>query len=340
MAKLKSEFLALYQKTHGISPRDWLFAHAALLNVMGSLLPGLTNRVLSSQTIRRLMEKLLGIDHRRPFPPLAKQAFQAWFHKRKETLTRSRQTTPRGPVVLWDDIYLSHNEPEVGQAAVKVLERAGFEVRLVTGRRCDGRPQISKGLLEEARHNARHNVALLDPYALRSIPIIGLEPSSLAAFRDEYPGLLGTDAARRVSQQAVMIDEFLARMVDADELDLPFKPARNACRMLVHGHCHQKAVTGTGALLRTLRLIPNAVVEEIPSGCCGMAGSFGFEREHYEISMAMGEDRLFPAVRSAAPDTLIVAPGFSCRHHIAHGTGRKTLHPIVVLADALEDHRL
>ncbi len=334
LARLKSEVLAQRHKTCGVPARDWLFGHAARLSTLGSLFPGLSNWMLSHRRVRRVMDTRLGIDARRPFPPFAAQSFRKWFHGRNRNGVKP--AAGRRLVVLWDDFALSYHEPEVGRAAVQVLEAAGFDVSLVAGRRCDARPQISKGLLDEARRNARHNIALLDPLAAGSIPIIGLEPSSMGVFRDEYPLLVPTEAARRVARHTFLLEEWLCNLAEAGQLNLPFKRGRSPVHILVHGHCHQKADTGIGPLLRMLRLIPNATVEEIPSSCCGMAGSFGFEREHYEISMAIGEDRLFPAVRRASPETLIAAPGFSCRQHIAHGTGRKAVHPVVLLAEALE----
>ena len=337
MAKLKSEFLAHFHAAHGITPRDRFFGHIATLSRLGARFPMLANWVLSNPKVRLLLEHTLQIDRRRPFPPFAAQTFQAWFHARKPSIDGTERTEPRSPLVLWDDVTLSYNEPEVGRAAVRVLEAAGFDVLLVNGRRCEGRPLISKGLLEEARRDARHNVTLLAPFAARAIPIVGVEPSAIAAFRDEYPDLLRTVDARRVSQQALMVEELLAQLAEDGRLHLPVKGFPFPRPVLVHGHCHQKAQSGTEPLLRMLRLIPNALVEEIPSGCCGMAGSFGFEREHYDLSMAMGEDRLFPAVRNAPPDAIVAAAGVSCRHHIAHGTGRQALHPVVVLANALEE---
>ncbi len=336
MAKLKSEFLAHYHAAHGITPRDRFFGHIATLSRLGARFPVLANWVLSNPKVRLLLEHTLRIDRRRPFPSFAAQTFQAWFHTRKPSSDGTERTEPRSPLVLWDDLTLSYNEPEVGQAAVRVLEAAGFDVLLVNGRRCEGRPLISKGLLEEARRDARHNVTLLAPFAARSIPIVGVEPSAIAAFRDEYPDLLRTADARRVSQQALMVEELLVQLAEDGRLNLPLKGFPLPRPVLVHGHCHQKALSGTEPLLRMLRLIPNALVEEIPSGCCGMAGSFGFEREHYDLSMAMGEDRLFPAVRNAPPDAIVAAAGFSCRHHIAHGTGRRAVHPVIVLAESLE----
>ena len=295
------------------------------------MIPGLTNWSYKNSLFRSLLDSVLGIDQRRELPSIANQTFQRWFNNRTE-----RKATPKGQVVLWDDTYLSYNEPLVGQAAVKVLEAAGFEVILLSDRRCCGRPMISKGLLAEAKANAAHNVALLAPFAAKGIPVIGLEPSCITTFRDEYPDLLQTDEARLVAQHAYFVEEFVAELGDNDDLELTFAE-HDRQHILVHGHCYQKAIIGTGPLLKMLHLIPNATVEEIPSGCCGMAGSFGYEKEHYDVSMACGEDRLFPTVRGAAADTIIAAAGISCRHQIAEGTARQAKHPIIVLADALDD---
>jgi len=207
-------------------------------------------------------------------------------------------------------------------------------VLLIAERRCCGRPMISKGLLKEARENARHNVALLAPFAQKGVPIVGIEPSCVAAFRDEYPDLLRTDEARLVARQTFFIEEFLARLAEKGELDLSFVEDRQ--HILVHGHCYQKALTGTAALHKVLTQLPNTTVEEIPSGCCGMAGSFGYEREHYAVSMACGEDRLFPAVRAADTTTTLVSSGTSCRHQIGDGTQRTAIHPIMALARRLK----
>jgi FAD/FMN-containing dehydrogenase/Fe-S oxidoreductase len=329
MAKLKYEFLAYYQAQHGVPLRNRLFAHVAMLNKLGSLVPGLANWAYRNSLLRSLLDRLVGIDRRRILPPLASQTFQRWFQQRTPNPGR------RGRVILWDDTYLSYNEPEIGQAAVRVLEAAGFEVQVVTGRRCCGRPMISKGLLTEAKQNAEHNTKLLAPFVAQGIPIVGLEPSCIATFRDEYPDLVRGEAARQVAAQSFFIEEFLTNLASQGQLDLSFVPPPQPRHILVHGHCYQKALTGTGPLLAMLRLLPNTRVEEIPSGCCGMAGSFGYEKEHYAVSLACGEDRLFPAVRAASPQTLIAAAGISCRHQIAEGTGRQARHPIVILEEGI-----
>ncbi len=330
MAKLKYEFLAHYQAEHGAPLRSRLFAHIANLNRLGRLAPGLTNWAYQNRLIRGLLDRTLGIDERRTLPPLAAHTFQQWFKQRP-----APPPGRRGPVILWDDTYLSDNEPEIGQAVVKVLEAAGFEVKLIADRRCCGRPMISKGLLTEARQNAAHNVARLYPYAAQGIPLVGLEPSCLVTFRDEYPDLLRSDEAHRVAEQSFFIEEFLTGLAERGELDLAFAAPMKTRHILVHGHCYQKALTGTTPLLKMLQLLPNTTVEEIPSGCCGMAGAFGYEKEHYDLSLTVGEERLLPAVRAAGPDTLIAAAGVSCRQQIFDGAGRRAVHPIIILAEAL-----
>lgn len=330
MAKLKYEFLAHYQVRHGVPWRSRMFGHVAGLNRLGSLWPALTNRAYRSRPLRWLLDKTLGIDRRRPLPELAPATFQSWFKRQP-----AQATAPRGPVVLWDDTYLTYNHPEIGQAAVKVLHAAGFAVKLITDRRCCGRPLISKGLLAEAKKHAAHNVTLLAPLAAAGVPILGLEPSCLAAFRDEYPDLLRSDEARLVARHSYFMEEFLLEQAEAGKLNLPWQPAPGA--ILLHGHCYQKALGRADAWRRLLNLLPGAAVTEIPGGCCGMAGAFGFEKEHYELSLAIGEERLLPAVRAAAPGTLIAAAGTSCRQQIFDGAGRAAVHPIVILAGALAD---
>jgi Fe-S oxidoreductase/FAD/FMN-containing dehydrogenase len=330
MAKLKYEFLAQYQAEYGVPLRSRIFGYVATLNRLASLAPGLANWSYRNPLVRWGLDRLVGIDRRRTLPPLATHTFQHWFHRRP-----SPPPAKRGPVILWDDTYVTYNEPEVGRAAVQVLEAAGFEVQLVAGRQCCGRPMISKGLLTEARRRAAHNVEQLQPLVSQGLPIIGLEPSCIATFRDEYPDLLRTDAARQVAARSFFIEEFLADLAERGDLDLAFNPPAQPRHVLVHGHCYQKTLPTTSPLLAMLRLLPETMVEEIPSGCCGMAGSFGYEKEHYEVSLACGEDRLFPTIRAAAAETTIVAAGTSCRQQILDGTGRRAMHPIVVLAAAL-----
>lgn len=238
-----------------------------------------------------------------------------------------------GTVVLFNDPFYTHNYPQVAIAATELFEAAGLEVVLADVRD-DARPYISKGLVDNARAVAQDTVRRLSPYMERDMPIVGLEPSTLLTLRDEYLYLLPDDVrARRLAEHAFTFEEFTAKLADENALNLAFTDVPR--QLLLHGHCHQKALVGTGPSRQILSLPPNYQVREVDSGCCGMAGSFGYEAEHYEISMQMAERRLLPAVRQAQEDTLIVAAGVSCRQQILHGAGRMALHPAEVLHAAL-----
>lgn len=331
MAKLKYEFLAQYQAKHGVPLRSRLFANLDWADRLGRLAPRLTNRVFKNQTFRRLLDRAVGVDERRELPGLSQTTFQEWFYNRKPAGRNDGKM-----VILWDDCHLSQHQPELGMAAVAVLEAAGFKVNLIKDRRCCARPMISKGLLSQARANARHNVALLAPLADKGVPIVGVEPSCIACFQDEYPDLLNSAEADKVAENSFFIETFLTTLAQEEKLDLEFNSSAIPKKILVHTHCYQKAFDTAEEVIDMLRLMPGVCVEEISSGCCGMAGAFGYEKEHYEISMAMGEQALFPAVRSAPDDTVIAAAGTSCREQIKDGAQRKARHPILVLADALK----
>jgi len=281
-----------------------------------------------------------------------------------------RRVPGGGRVLLLVDTFTEFYYPAIGRAAVRLLEAAGCEVELAPTR-CCGRPMISNGMLRQAKALAEQNVTRLRPFAEQGIPLVGLEPSCTVTFKDEYPDLCPGPAADVVAHRALMLEEFLAEL-SAAGIRLPYAssppaylpacrcppgaprqgmprgaspgdaPAgadtsRNGeeLRVLLHGHCHQKAMVGTGPSLAALHAVPGFTVQEVDSGCCGMAGSFGFEREHYEISLAMGERALFKAIRDLPPDALVVAAGASCRQQIAHGTGRRAVHLAEALASAL-----
>lgn len=325
MAKLKYEFLHHYYQAHGLPLRNRLFGRIERVNRLGSLAPRLVNLVSRLAPGRWLLERVAGIDRRRPLPALAGQTFTAWF-----ALHRAPAEAPRGEVVLFHDTFVTYNTPGIGQAAVSLLEAAGYRVVLVD-RKCCGRPMISKGMLAEAREHAAWNVARLHPYAARGVTIVGLEPSCLLTLRDEYVDLLRTDEARTVARQSALLEQFLLRERERG-LTLPF--AAHGRRALLHGHCHQKALIGTAPTVEALRWA-GYEVSEVDSGCCGMAGSFGFEREHYDLSVALGNRRLAPAVKAAPADTEVVAPGVSCRQQIEHLAGRRARHPAEALWQAL-----
>ncbi len=325
MAKLKYEFLHHYYGANGLPLRNRLFGHIARLNALGARTPRLVNWLSSLGPSRWLLEKIAGIDRRRPLPTLATETLPSWFGRRPP-----RPTAPRGDVLLFHDTFTTYNVPEIGRAAVELLEAGGYRVRLAE-RKCCGRPLISKGLLAEARAHAAWNVERLAPQVARGIPIIGLEPSCLLTLRDEWVDLLRTDEVRAVAGASFLLEEFLMRERQRG-LNLAFSGGDRPA--LLHGHCHQKAMVGTGPTVAALRWAGYRVTE-VDSGCCGMAGSFGFEREHYDLSIGLGNRRLAPAVKAAAADTVVVAPGMSCRQQIEHLAGRRAKHPAEALRDAL-----
>ena len=226
---------------------------------------------------------------------------------------------------------MNYNYPEIGIAAVEVLEAAGYSVELVNAG-CCGRPMISKGLLNQAKEQANANIDGLYAYAERGIPIVGCEPSCLLTLRDEYPEFVRHERAAVVASHSFLIDEFLAKAKAENRLDLEFSGLTK--QVLFHGHCHQKAITGTASAISVLNLPPNYRAELIDAGCCGMAGSFGFEKEHYDISMQIGGLALLPAIE-AKPDWEVAVMGVSCRQQVEHGTHRRARHLIEVLRDAV-----
>jgi Fe-S oxidoreductase len=234
-------------------------------------------------------------------------------------------------VIFLADSFTSYTEPAVAKAAIELLELAGWRVRLESTA-CCGRASLSKGLVDQARARADRLVGRLAAPAAAGVPIVGAEPSCLLTLRDEYPALLpGDPRAAAVAAAARLPEELLAEAVAGGRLALAPAPGR----ILFHGHCHQKAITGTAATVALLRAIPGAEVTEVDAGCCGMAGSFGFEAEHYDLSMRIGELRLFPAVRAEPAGTVIAATGVSCRQQIAHGTGRTARHPLEIVRSAV-----
>jgi len=333
MARMKIEFLHHYRQRHGLRLKDRLVAflprYAPLLARIGWLanlrdaLPGLP----------WLTERLLGLSARRTLPTWRARSF----------LRTAADDAGDADVALFADTFDNYHEPENLHAALRVLRAAGYRVRIVRAAQrdaepgrplCCGRTFLATGLVDEARAEARRTVAALAPLARRGVPIVGLEPSCLLTLRDEYLALgLGEDA-EVVARQAMLFEEFLVREMHAGRLALPLVslPQRRA---LVHAHCHQRAFDAVRPIQQVLSLIPGLAVELVESGCCGMAGAFGYDPAHYDLSMRMGEAGLLPAVRTAGPDTLVVADGTSCRHQIADGARREALHVARVLDAAL-----
>jgi Fe-S oxidoreductase len=329
MAKLKYEFLDNYYKVNKMPLRTRVFAGINRINRWGSRLAPFSNWGAASPMGKWVSSSLLGVHPQRRLPTFAVQSFRQWFNSRRQS---GPSTAARGTVALFNDTFMDYNYPQVGVAAVELLEAAGYRVEL-TNTGCCGRPMISKGLLDQASVAARSNIEALYLYAQRGIPIIGCEPSCLLTFRDEYPEIVRDERARTVAAHSYLIDEFLSMLQDRGELDLKFSQLGK--RVLFHGHCHQKSLVGTDCSLKALRLPANYQVELINAGCCGMAGSFGFEKEHYEVSMKIGGQALFPAVNARGEDWEVAVMGVSCRQQVEDGTGRQARHLVEVLKDAL-----
>ncbi len=323
LARLKSEVLQLRHDRYGVPLRDKLIGAAPELAArLSGPAAGLVNRVNASRPMRRLLERLVGLDARRTPPAYARERFGAWL------AGRAGRSAPDRRVVLFDDTYLNYHEPHLGRTAVELLEACGYEV-LVARAGCCQRPRISRGLLREAKRRGEQTLRRLDPFFAQGLPVLVCEPSCAAALGDDLPDLIDDEALGERAKRGVrMIDEFLAAELAAGRLAVGLEPV--ASEILIHGHCHQKALYGTGAMTRLLSAAGTATVREIDSGCCGMAGGFGYEHEHYDLSVKVGEDRLLPALRAASSAT-IVACGFSCRHQIADLTGRRALHLIEAL---------
>jgi FAD/FMN-containing dehydrogenase/Fe-S oxidoreductase len=322
MASLKAEFLSHYQDVHGVPLRSRLFGSIRALNRLGS-----ATAPLSNLAPRGLLERVAGIDRRRPLPRFSRDTLIRWDKRRTRKTGRE--------LVFLADSFTTFTEPAIGRAAIELLEAAGYAVRLESGG-CCGRSSISKGLLDRARGTAADMTERLAPYAARGVPIVGCEPSCLLTLREEHLSLQPDDPrAKLVADQAKLVEELLVEAIDDGSLRLDPGSRVAGSRIVFHGHCHQKALAGTTASVELLRRVPGAEVVELDAGCCGMAGSFGFEAEHYELSMQIGESRLFPALREEHAGTLVAATGVSCRQQIAHGVGREARHPVQILREAL-----
>ena len=345
VAKLKAEFLQHYYDIHHVPFRAWLIAWLPRLYMPGMMIRPLTNLITGTA----LFKRLIGFSVKRPIPALSPVTLRVWGRRhglgngenRSESMSGSAKGTDdaigsKGTVYLFADEFTNYNESDIGIKAVMLLERLGYEV-IIPRHRESGRTFLSKGLIRSARKIAVRNILMLRDVITEERPLVGIEPSALLAFRDEYPEMAGKALeadAQRLASAALLIEEFICREIDRGNISPDCFTDRPA-KVLLHGHCQQKAIASTAPTIRMLSLPVNYTVEEINDGCCGMAGAFGYEKEHYDLSMKIGEMVLFPAVRAASGETIITAPGTSCRHHIADGTGKKALHPVEVLYDAL-----
>ena len=333
VAKLKAEFLQQYYNANGVPLRSKLIAHFNTIAKLGSVWPGLYNALVTNAFTGSLIKKMAGFATKRSMPKLSSITVQQWMNKRKKQLFAGNN---QKIVYLFCDEFTNYNDAEIGIAAIQLLEKLGYTV-LIPKHVESGRAMLSKGLLLEAKKIAHQNIDLLSAVVTNDTPLIGVEPSAILTFRDEYIDLVDDahwEAAKQLAKNVWYIDEFLAREIRNGNISSASftKEQKN---IQLHGHCQQKALTNLNDSVQVLSLPENYTVNTIPSGCCGMAGSFGYEKEHYDLSMQIGSLVLFPAVEKADTITEIAAPGTSCRHQIKDGTGKKAKHTVEILLEAL-----
>ncbi|MBD0257575.1 MAG: FAD-binding protein [Cytophagales bacterium] len=351
VGKLKAEWQQHYYQAHGVPLRSWLVGNFTKLNRLASLVPGVYNFVFTNAFTAKLAKRLAGFAQQRSIPLLGETTLRQWFKKRAKNKLHTGKAKaapsvslagasglPSRKVYLFCDEFTDYNDLEVGKAAVELLERLGYQVEIPVHQE-SGRTYLSKGLLKQAKKLAVENVTLLKDLVSEQAPLVGIEPSAILTFRDEYLSLVPTQMkpqAEALAKNCLLIEEFLAGELAKGHLKREqFTGQKRLVKL--HGHCHQKALSSLVPVKKILSLPANYSVELIPSGCCGMAGSFGYEKEHYTVSQQIGELVLFPTVRKQAQDVIICAPGTSCRHQIKDGTQRTALHPVQVLLQALKN---
>lgn len=331
MAKLKAEFLQHWYDANGIPLRSRMIAYITKINAFGSIAPWITNFFLSNRFIAPLLMRSLGFEPRRKMPLLSRVTLKKW---RKRNRKGNNNFLKR--VLLFPDEFTNYNDSHVGIQAIKLLETLGYEV-IIPDVSESGRTYISKGLIRTAKKIANKNIEKLSKLVSDDCPMIGIEPSAILSFRDEYIDLATPENlcyATYLSRNTMLFEEFFMREVENGNIRKEsFKSTIK--EMKLHGHCQQKAVASTKATKAMLSFPDGHSITEIPSGCCGMAGSFGYEKEHYELSMKVGELVLFPEIRETSENVTIVAPGTSCRHQIKDGTGRRAFHPVEIMWEAL-----
>jgi FAD/FMN-containing dehydrogenase/Fe-S oxidoreductase len=333
MGKLKQEWQYQYYKEKGIPFRTRLIGNFSLGMKLAAWAPWGYNFVFKNKAIGNVAKSVIGFARDRSMPHLSVVSWKKWITHEFKPTTKD----PARAVYLFVDELLNYNEAEIGITTIKLLDKLGYEIRFL--KHFDsGRSFLSKGMLEEARELAKKNVALFKDHITKDTPLIGVEPSAILTFRDEYPDLLRGEekqSALNIARHTLMIEEFLSKELDAGKIDLNlFKQEGSLIKL--HGHCQQKALSSLTHAKKILTKMGNNQVHMIPSGCCGMAGSFGYEKEHYDLSMQIGELVLFPTVRKQPDDVIIAAAGTSCRHQIKDGTGRKALHPVDIIWNAMK----
>ncbi len=355
MAKLKAEFLHAHYDTRTRPLGHHLVGNVHRLSPIAARFAGILNWAGRRPFLRGLMEGATGIDRRRTLPELHRDHFRRWFSRRTDVADSLRESARLGctfpidtdsasqssevthgvcdprrkRVVLLDDCFTTFQEPHIGRAAVAVLERMGYAVELAGV--CCGRAMISKGFLTDARDVARRGIRRLAKAAADGVPVLGLEPSCVLTLADEWPELVPGPQAKAVAAAAELADAWVARQVGDSEVSLAVSP--HPGKAVFHPHCHQRALVGAAGTAAALKLVPGLGVTVLDAGCCGMAGAFGYEKEHFDVSLRIANLQLAPAL-AAAPDAVVVATGTSCRHQIRDVTGRHAVHPMELLAGA------
>jgi FAD/FMN-containing dehydrogenase/Fe-S oxidoreductase len=342
VAKLKAEFLQHYYDANGVPFRSKLIANFTNSAKLAALMPGMYNFMMKNKNTSNLIKKLSGFAKERSMPTVYKTTLRNWYEKRKRQTSKVRRENKNpalwngGVVHLFCDEFTNYNDTEIGIKAILLLEKLGYEI-IIPEHEESARTWLSKGLVSDAKKIINKNIALLKDIITEDKPLIGIEPSAILTFRDEYVDLADDDlfdAAKQLSKNVFTIDEFIAREIDKGNINKQqFKAEK--INIKLHGHCQQKALSSVAPTVKILSLPENYSVQTIPSGCCGMAGSFGYEKEHYDISMKIGELVLFPVVRNQSSEVIIAAPGTSCRHQIKDGTGKIAKHPVEILYEAL-----
>ncbi len=330
VAALKAEFLYQYQECNGYSLRSKVFAYNTRFNSIGSKVAGLTNAVYSSKILGGILKKSIGIANERSIPKVSSYNFDKLLQN-----SQNEQNIKSKKVILYIDEFTKYLDVDLGKDAIVLLVKLGYDVHLFTAE--SGRTYLSKGFLKQAQRLANKNMQHLRKFATQKIPVLGLEPSALLSFRDEYKRLVSNPKdIDKVAENSFLIEEFLALEINKGVVtaDSFTKEPRT---IKIHNHCHQKALSNQKVTFDILNLPENYSVSIISSGCCGMAGSFGYEKEHYDVSMQIGELKLFPSIRKSKESTIIAANGTSCRHQIKDGTKRCALHPVTILKNALVD---
>jgi Fe-S oxidoreductase len=325
LALLKAELSHARIQRDGLTWRERIFSSVDGLGKWGCRMPGLTNRLLDSLVVRSILAKVLGIAWQRPLPHYTRERFDHWFARGPHW-----ENAPRGRVILWDDTFVRYHEPHIGAAAVRVLEAAGYLVELVNGRKCCGRPAFSQGNLDEARRLGQHNLALVSQ-AADNAPILFLEPSCYSMFAEDYRELK-LEGAEQAAQRCFLFEEFIEELLNHEPAALAFKA--KAGHVIIHAHCHAKALRNPEFMKRLAERLPEREVELLDTGCCGMAGAFGALSSKYELSLKVAEP-LSQKIRNQPFGTMVVASGTSCRQQIGHLAPVRARHMAEVLADAL-----